>query len=77
MSANFIEWSLLFVLFILVLVFALSFLPWSRAREASEEDRLQDDAAVESIKGELDTWDKAYARRRVRAGTGDAPTTPT
>jgi hypothetical protein len=77
MSANFIEWSLFFVLFALVLVFALSFLPWGKTQTASEDDRQQDDAAIDSIRGELTTWDKAYARRRVRAGTGDAPTTPT
>jgi len=33
-------------------------------------DRKEDDAALDTIKGELEaqTWDQAYARRRVRAG---------
>lgn len=68
---TFIEWFVLIVALVL-LVFGLTFLPWVKTYEISEDERREDDAAINSVKGELDAWDKAYARRRVRAGTQEA-----
>lgn len=73
MNETFIGWVLVLALLALVLVFVSTFLPWAKRYENSEDEKREDDAALDSVKGELDAWDKAYARRRVRAGTDDAP----
>ena len=71
---TFFEW-VVFVILFAAMVFGLTFLPWGRTYKTSEDEQREDDAAIDSVKGELETWDKAYARRRVRAGTNDAPPT--